>query len=135
MKPLAALFVLLGIFALFTWPSSEQREPLSEALALNFALYRNAAFALAVKDKIPTGEVVPAMPAGWQPMRDWRTVVDDGVCYSFGPAAAEEIEAVRELFQGSPAIGRAANGRLTPADVPLPAFIPAENLVSALRTH
>ena len=135
MKPLVVLYFFLGTFALITWPAPDVRSPISDALATNFGLYRNAAFALAVKNKTTAGDVAPVMPYGWQPMRDWRTVVEGGVCYSFGPAAADEIEAVRNVFHGSLAIGRAANGRLTPADVLLPAFIPAENLVSVLRMN
>lgn len=138
MKIMAVLALLLGVMAILS-PSVSYRDdyaPAARSVALNYAVYRNAAFLYALKHK-PNGTISQAvleLPDGWHALRVWSARVEGGRCYVYGPASAEEIAAAWELFQGSFAVGRAENGRLTPDGiVPLPAFIPADSLASVVE--
>lgn len=138
MKILAVLALLLGVLAILS-PSVRQRDayaPAARSVALNYAVFRNAAFLYALEHK-PNGTISQAdleLPDGWRALRSWSARVEGGRCYVYGPASAEETAAARELFQGSFAVGRAENGRLTPDGiVPLPSFISADSLVSVVE--
>lgn len=138
MKALMVLALLLGVLAILS-PSVRYRDdlaPASRAVALNYAIYRNAAFLYAQRHK-PEGTLSQAvldLPPEWRALRAWTARVEGGRCYVYGPASAEEIASAWELFQGSFAVGRAENGRLTPDGVvPLPAFIPAGSLASVVE--
>lgn len=109
-----------------------------ETVAVNYALYRNAAFLYAYSSKKP-GTIADSalkLPAGWVRLRAWQARVQDSRCYVFGPATTGEIAAVRDLFQGSIAVGRAQGGRILPqphAPVPVPAFVPEGSLISVIE--
>lgn len=140
MKILAVLALLLGVLAILS-PAASHRDafaPAARSVALNYAIFRNAAFLHAQTHK-PNGTISPAvleLPPEWHALRAWSARVEGGRCYVYGPASAEEIAAARELFQGSFAVGRAENARLTPDGiVPLPAFIPAGNLASVIEVN
>lgn len=138
MKIMAVLALLLGVMAILSSSVSyrDEYEPAAKSVALNYAIYRNAAFLYAQRHK-PNGAISQAvldLPDGWHALRAWSARVEGGRCYVYGPASAEEISAAWELFQGSFAVGRAENGRLTPDGiVPLPAFIPADSLTSVVE--
>lgn len=136
MKALMVLGLLLGVMAMLARTSGDftEREPRAQIIALNYAMYRNQAFLYAHKHKGFNG-VVPLsaldLPSEWRALRPWLTRIEAGRCYVYGTASAEEIEAVRELFKGSFAVGRAEGGRLMPdGKAVLPGFIPANSLVS-----
>lgn len=138
MKILAVLALLLGALAILS-PSASFRNdytPAARAVALNYAIFRNAAFLYALKSR-PNGTISPSsleLPDGWHALRAWSARVEGGRCYVYGPASAEEIAATWEVFQGSFAVGRAENGRLTPDGItPLPTFIPVGSLASVVE--
>ncbi len=137
MKALAVLAILLGVIAVLS-PRSNLREHDygNRTIALNYAIYRNAAFSYALKNK-PSGVIsssVLDLPQEWKSLRLWTARMEGGRCYVYGPASADEIAAAWELFQGSFAIGRSENGHLTPDGLtPLPAFIPADCLASVIE--
>lgn len=140
MKALMVLALLLGVMAILS-PSVSYRDdyaPAARSVALNYAVYRNAAFLYALKHK-PNGVISQAvleLPDGWRALRAWSARMEDGRCYVYGPASAEEIASALELFQGSFAVGRAENGRLTPDGLtPLPSFIPAGSLASVVEVR
>lgn len=140
MKIMAVLAFLLGVMAILS-PSVSYRDeyaPAARSIALNYAVYRNAAFLYALKHK-PNGSIPRTsleLPAGWHAMRTWNVRVEGGRCYVWGPASAEEISATWEFFQGSFAVGRAENGRLMPdGRTSLPAFIPVGSLVSVVEVN
>lgn len=140
MKIMAVLALLLGVMAILS-PSVSHRDdyaPAARTIALNYAVYRNAAFLYALKHK-PGGTIsqsVLELPDGWHALRAWSARMEGGYCYVYGPASAEEIAAAWELFQGSFAVGRAENGRLTPDGLtPLPSFIPAGSLASVVEVR
>lgn len=140
MKILAVLALLLGLLAILS-PSVSYRDdyaPAAQSVALNYAIYRNAAILYALKHK-PNGTISQAvleLPDGWHALRAWSARVEGGRCYVYGPASAEEIAAAWELFQGSFAVGRAENGRLMPDGLtPLPAFVPAGSLASVVEVR
>lgn len=138
MKALMALALLLGVLAVLS-PSVSHRDdyaPVARTVALNYAIYRNAAFLYALEHK-PNGTISQAvleLPDGWHALRAWTARVEGGRCYVYGPASMEEVAAARELFQGSFAVGHAENGRLMPDGLaPLPAFIPGGSLASVVE--
>lgn len=146
MKAVAAFALMLGLvglyFELFHAGQSRQLlESQNYTLAVNFAQFRNAAHlyvhrhaedAQGMTD-IPRTAFEQWLPSGWQPMREWKARMANRICYVFGPAEPDEIDAVRKLFRGSFALGRAEGGQLVPnhrADMPVPDFIPNGNIVS-----
>ncbi|SDF33648.1 type IV pilus biogenesis protein PilM [Desulfovibrio legallii] len=141
MKIFAVLALLLGVLAVLSAPAGRRDgySPEVRAIALNYAIYRNAAFLYVHRNNPPDGTVSQTaldLPDGWRALRSWAARVNGGRCYVYGSASAEEIAAVRELFRGSLAVGRAENGRLTPDGLtPLPAFIPADSLVSVVAVR
>lgn len=151
MKSMTMVLVLLGMLTGFLlWMPGEQQRTDSyrEALAMNYATFRNAVFLHVFTDgngnKRPGDIDLPEvlLPHGWQPLRTWRarvfSVADNAPlrCAIWGEASAEEIERVRRvLFRDSFAVGRAEGGRLVPghgAVVPVPDFVPEGSLVSIL---
>lgn len=141
MKALAVLGIFLGVMAMLQREGSDRdNTPDAWLVATNYAIYRNAAFLYVLKEK-PTG-VVPTsalkLPTGWQALRVWQTRVDAGRCYVFGAASSAEIDAAQQLFQGSFATGRVANGFLVPnsgVSIPIPAFVPNNSLVSIIAVE
>lgn len=139
MKALAVFALLLGVIALMHWPSDYSREESgSRAVAINYALYRNEVFRHVYGQEGISGDIALSalnLPESWHPLRQWRARVDGGRCYVYGDATPQEIAAVRQLFQGSFALGQASSGRLVPAPVhgaavTVPGFIPDGSLVS-----
>lgn len=139
MKALMMLMVLLGVAAIIAprFAPEEQGRGV-QAVAMNYAVYRNAAFLYALKNR-PAGSIphnLLGLPSEWQALRSWSARVESGRCYVFGPASAEEIAAARDLFHGSFAVGRAENGLLMPdGRTPLPGFVPGGSLVSVIEVR
>lgn len=143
MKALVVFCMLLGAIAmlgiqLFNSPSGQN----VNSIAVNYGIYRNAVFEHAIKN--PTAiNTLPlsslSLPAGWKAIRAWEHRITAGnprVCYVYGPASMEEINAVRRLFLGSFAVGYKKDGVFFPlhgAQLPLPAFIPDGSLVSVIE--
>jgi len=146
MKVMAFCILLLGFIAFLSFqPEANDREKIqSEAVALNYAIYRNAVFDYAHKVKAP-GSVPPdtpglALPSGWLNIRPWEGVIQeerDGrlYCYVFGPAKPQEVAAVMKLFNQSQAVGWNDGGVFVRNGQPrpLPPFIPHGALVSLIR--
>lgn len=146
MKAAAVFFVLCGLIALYfglfrSGQSREVWEAKTQMLAVNFALYRNAAHQYAHHkqdevlgmSEIPRSAFEEWLPNGWLPMRDWKVRMENRICYVYGPAEPDEIDAVRKLYRGSFALGRAEGGQLVPnhkEDMPIPSFIPNGSMVS-----
>lgn len=150
MKAVAVFFVLCGLLALYyglfhSGQSRDIAEAKTQVLAINYAVFRNAAHqyvhhnqteALAMTE-IPRTSFEKWLPNGWLPMRDWKVRLENRsnqwVCYVFGPAEPDEIDAIRKLYRGSFALGRAEGGQLVPnhgGDMPVPDWIPNGNVVS-----
>lgn len=139
MKAFAVFAILLGVMALLQRPGdSSYEESGYRAIAVNYAIYRNEVFRHVYDQHGVSGDIPLAalnMPDTWRPLRQWRARVEGGRCYVYGTATPQEIAAVRQLFQGSFALGQANGGRLVPAPVhgtavPLPGFVPEGSLVS-----
>jgi len=136
MKALVILAILLGVMAMLSPRlSADKTENSAKAVALNYAVFRNAAFQYALSNK-PSGVIVQSslsLPTGWKALRTWSARVQSGVCYVYGTASGEEVTAARELLQGSLAVGQALNGYLIPdGKTPVPSFVPSGNLVSVV---
>lgn len=139
MKALAVLFFLLGVLALFWNGAPRDRENRqARAVAMNYAVWRNAVFLHVFAGHKEPGEIPLAalrLPEGWTPLRNWTARIENGRCYAYGPASAEEIAAARDIFHGSFAVGRAVNGHLVPGHesaVPVPG-VPEDNLVTVVN--
>ena len=139
MKALAVVALLLGVMALLQHPADSAREESgARTIAGKYAIYRNEVFRHVYGRSGISGDSALSalhMPESWRPLRQWRARVDGGRCYVYGEATPQEIAAVRQLFQGSFALGQASAGRLVPAPahgaaVPVPGFIPDGSLVS-----
>lgn len=146
MKTVAAFAFMLGLVALYfglfrTGQSREVWEAKTQVLAVNFAVFRNAAHqythhyqdeVLAMTD-IPPSAFEKWLPNGWLPMREWKVRMENRICYVFGPAEPDEIDAIRVQYRGSFTLGRVEGGQLVPnhkADMPVPGFIPNGSMVS-----
>jgi hypothetical protein len=139
MKMLAVAAFLLGILA---WLSLQMPKndiaPGAGAVALNYVIYRKAAFDYAVEHPI-AGTISAstlALPTGWIAVRNWQARIEGGQCFVWGQASGAEISAARRLLWNSYAIGRAENGRLVPGNgavVVIPAFVGDGNLVSVIK--
>ena len=139
MKALAVLLLLLGVAALLQRQEEEDgAHGARRAVAVNYAVYRNAVFLYVYAHTEHRGAVPLAslaLPAGWRALRPWAARVDGGRCYVYGAASPEEVAAVREIFRGSFALGMASGGRLVPQLVAVPAFIPDGCLVSVTEVR
>lgn len=139
MKALAVLALLLGVLAILSpAPQTDSIGTGARSIALNYAVFRNAAFLHAFKHQSngPIAQANLDLPAEWHALRSWTARIDGGRCYVYGPASSEEIAAVRDIFQGSLAVGRASDGRLAPDGLtPLPGFIPSDSLVSVVEVR
>lgn len=138
MRVLAVLGLLLGLLLIIQRPHDAVYEDAdAQAVAVDFGLFRNEVFRFVAANRDYTGEIPLAalsLPESRRPLRDWQARVEGGFCYVYGEASAEEMEAARQAFRGSLAIGMAENGRLIPVltttPIPVPAFVPNGNLVS-----
>lgn len=146
MKGIAICAVMLGLLGLYATlfqqnNSTAYKDARDHMVAINFALFRNAAV-LYAHDHPDASGVVTAnqliLPNGWQPMRNWICRMEDGYCYVYGPATSDEIETIRDMYKTSFALGRKKNGVLVPVHdvaVPLPGWIPEETMVSLIEVH
>jgi hypothetical protein len=145
MKAMAFCILLLGLIAFWSFRPEEtgQEEFQSEALALNYAIFRNAVFDYAYKVKTP-GSVLPdhpdlVLPSGWKHIRPWEGHIQeesDGLyCYVFGPAQPQEVAAVMKLFNQSRDVGWNNGGVFVRNGQPrpLPSLIPHGAVVSVIR--
>lgn len=140
MKALAVLVLLLGVMALVQRPADCSAEE-ARIVAMNYALYRQAALAFVRTNKGFSGEIPLAsldLPASWRALRPWRARVQGGSCYVYGSASPQEAEAVRQLFRESLAVGLADRGRIVPAlkhPVTVPDFVPNGSVVSVTEAE
>ena len=142
MKTLAVFGFFIGAIALFSWFTAwgVQGASQANAIALNYGVYRSHALRNIIGTNA-TGDIADAslsLPTAWKPLRQWKTRVDGGVCYVYGPAATDEVLRIRELFTGSYAVGQKVSGLLSPrlagsAPFSLPGFIPESAVVTAVR--
>ena len=83
---------------------------------------------------IPRSAFEQWIPNGWLPMRDWKVRMEHRICYVYGPAEPDEIDAIRRiLYRGSFSLGRAESGQLVPnrqGNMPIPDWIPNGSMVS-----
>lgn len=143
MKALAVFFICLGIMAMLSLSIFNGLNTDSKKhIAVNYGVYRNAVFEYVIKNPTAVSNIPLAslkLPVGWQAVRSWQhsiTADNPRICYVYGPASMEEINAVRTLFMGSFAVGYKQNGKLQPVhgvSVPLPALIPDGSLVSVIE--
>lgn len=136
MKSLAVYALMLGLLAMFAFSEPGAESGRAESLAVNFALFRNAAWTYAHENPDFTGALPMdglSLPHGWTAARPWEARTENGICYVYGPASAEEIADARRVFRNSQAVGYAVAGRLDPGSLPLPGFIPAGWLVSLME--
>jgi hypothetical protein len=143
MKALAVLAFFVGVMAMMfshlDWlHKADGGNPSAKATALNYVIFRNHANWYALTHPAISGDISSSainLPAGWRPARSWQARVVSGRSYVWGPAASEEISAVRQLLWGSQAVGRNDNGRLAPGNgavIPIPSFVGNGNLVSVI---
>lgn len=143
MKALAVLFFLLGVVALLRNTTDFSTQEASfRGVAVNYAIYRNEVFRYVFSHRGVSGDIALSalnMPQSWRAVRAWRARVEGGRCYVYGQASQSEISAVRQLFEGSFALGMASAGRLVPVTgtkaIPVPAFIPEGSLVSITEVN
>ncbi|MGE4538393.1 MAG: type IV pilus biogenesis protein PilM [Desulfovibrio sp.] len=142
MKALAVLMILLALLAMLRFRSMDsQDDQRTEAIALNFAVYRNEVHRYVFSDHKTPGDITTAsldLPAGWVMLRPWHARIEAGCLYVWGEASPEEIAVVRDLYWGSYAIGRAAAGRLVPSyggTTPIPAFVSEGDIVSVVSVE
>jgi hypothetical protein len=139
MKALVVLAFLMGVMAMIRFvpmePVDSQR---ARAIAVNYAAYRNAVYLHVFNGNKASGSIAAAslnLPAGFALLRSWQARIDAGCLYVWGPASSEEIEATRDLFWGSQAVGCADGGKLEPGHggtTPVPSFVPDGSLVSVV---
>lgn len=142
MPALMVLGVMLGIMGML-YSSHDPMPHHGEArtLAVNYAVFRNAAFLYAEQNKEASGTIAAnalELPSDWKALRSWQARMEARRCYVYGSASAQEIEAARELFLGSFAVGRAQGGRIMPqpgAPVPVPPFVPEGSLISVIEVR
>lgn len=142
MKAIAILTFMLGVMSLLHFtPSETVDEQLSHAIALNYAVFRNAVYVHVFSGNKEPGDISRSsldLPEAWKALRQWQARIDDERLYVWGPASSEEIERTRDLFWGSLAVGRADGGRLEPGHggtTPVPSFVPDGNLVSVVGVN
>ncbi len=142
MKALAVIMVILGVMAMLYFGNEDsQNSQRAEAIALNFAIYRNEVHRYVFNKHKTSGDVPTAsldLPAAWMMLRPWHARVETGCLYVWGEASPEEIALVRDLYWGSYAIGRASGGRLVPSyggTTPVPSFVPEDNIVSVVSVE
>lgn len=142
MKALAILMVVIGIMAMFSLNTTVTRDEYRvEAVAFNYALFRNEVHRYVFSGHKASGTITAAsldLPTGWVMLRPWQARIDSGCLYVWGEASPEEIEAVRVLYWGSYAIGRASGGKLEPSyggTTPVPSFVSEDNLVSVVSVE
>ncbi|QAZ66124.1 type IV pilus biogenesis protein PilM [Solidesulfovibrio carbinolicus] len=142
MKALAVLMILLGLLAMLRFGSMDSQDvQRTEAIAHNFAVYRNEVHRYVFKDHKTPGDIATAsldLPTGWVMLRPWHARIEAGCLYVWGEASPEEIAVVRDLYWGSYAIGRAAAGQLVPSYggvTPVPAFVSEGNIVSVVSVE
>lgn len=107
--------------------------------AINFVQLREAAmrYGFLYKDEpdgdIPENALRELLPDDWREYRgiSWNARIDGGYIYVWGAVDPEVIEQARKMVGFSPSVGECQDGRLRPADIPLPGFIPNGSLVSA----
>ncbi|WP_333781981.1 type IV pilus biogenesis protein PilM [Nitratidesulfovibrio vulgaris] len=140
---MAAVFAtLMGVLAMMSWNLLEAREEnrAAHAVALNYAVYRQAAnrYALsgnATVGDIPMGQL--ALPPAWRSLKEWKTRIEGGHCYVYGPSSHEEGALIRDLFRGSYAIGRKDGGIMIPTvngtRLDLPGWIADGSVVSVIN--
>lgn len=143
MKSLVVFALLIGVMAMVSLNIFTERGSTTvKSIAVNYGVYRNAVFDHVIKTPTATGTVPSAnlpLPASWQAMRSWQHSITAGnprICYVYGAGSMEEINAIRDLFMGSFAVGYKQNGALFPVhgvSVPLPAFIPDGFIVSVIE--
>lgn len=134
--------ILLGVMAMiYVGNMTSQDEQRTEAIALNFAHYRNEVHRYVFEGHKAAGDIAVSsldLPTGWTMLRPWQARIEAGCLYVWGEASPEEIAAVRDLYWGSYAIGRAAGGRLDPGyggTTPIPSFVAADSLVSVVSVE
>ncbi|MCT4625664.1 type IV pilus biogenesis protein PilM [Halodesulfovibrio sp.] len=144
MKALAVLTFLLGVLALTQSiiPYGQDQDA-DNAMATNYAVYRNQVIHYAVKHPSSTGILSTAalgLPVHWRALRDWKNRIVGNHVYVYGEASAYEATAIQSLFKGSFAVGVKKAGRLESINgsgTALPAFIPENNIVTVIirRPH
>ncbi len=142
MKMFMVLGILFAVMAFFQGAfDAFDNSGKAHTVAVNYAVYRNAAFAYAQQHKPSDGIIATSslsLPTEWQALRTWTARMEDTCCYVFGEVSVDEIHAARELFQDSVAMGYAQNGKLMPQlgnAVALPSFIPDGNIVSVIDAY
>lgn len=144
MKALAVLMCFFGIFALFQsiTPYGQDKDA-DNAMATNYAVYRNQVIHYAVKHPASTGVLSTAalgLPVHWRALHGWKNRIEGNHVYVYGEASANEATAIQSLFKGSFAIGVKKSGRMQSINgsgETLPAFIPENNIVTVIvrRPH
>ncbi|WP_243545453.1 type IV pilus biogenesis protein PilM [Pseudodesulfovibrio tunisiensis] len=132
MKTMTVLTLCLGVMAMFAavQPQAETDREQARAVAVNYAVYRNAVFSHVLTHPGAAGSVssgVLELPDGWLPMRAWKNRMHGGNCYVYGPASGAEIAEVRSLLRGSVAVLDDHDAR--------PAFIPSGCVVSVVEVQ
>lgn len=139
MKAIVVLAILIAVMTRLWYPDMDgSRGPGYRAVAINYAIYRNEVFRYVHGQKGLSGDILLSaldLPSTWRPIRQWRARAEGGLCYVWGDTSPEEASAVRDLFHGSFAVGRAEGGRIVPfpvdgTPIPVPGFVPEGALVS-----
>ena len=140
MKALAVLMFLLGVAAYILPVSSVMEDNGSaKAVAVNYAIYRNAAIQYAVTHPSSTGTLPTAalgLPTSWQAMRGWQNRIAGNRLYVYGQASTKEALAAQRIFRGSFAVGVNRDGKLHSLNgkgITLPSFIPDNNLTTVIE--
>lgn len=140
MKAMAFFCAMLGVMALFALSGNDKTPEVNRAnaVAVNFAKYRNAVNLFAVNNLAFTGSVPTAsldLRDNWQPIRPWNNRIAGGRCYVWGEMDFHEYGELKNILTGSAGIGFKRNGIFVNefgSSLVLPAFIPEESAVSVI---
>lgn len=142
MKALAILAFVVGVMAMMRFVNVDSvDDQQARAIAVNYGVFRNEVYQYVFGGNKTPGDIVPSslnLPSVWVMLRPWKARVEGGCLYVWGPASSGEIEATRDIFWGSQAVGRADGGRLEPGHggtTPVPAFVPDGSLVSVVGVN
>lgn len=142
MKALAVLAFILGVMSMINFPHNETKTELNaQSVAQNFSIFRNEVHRYVFKGHKNMGLISQTdldLPNGFVMLRAWQARIEAGVLYVWGEASAEEIAFVRNIFWGTHAIGRNANGKLEPSfggHTLIPAFVENGNITSVVSIN
>lgn len=148
MRPIIVL-VIMGMF--IGWiasiynmdKSGESTRAIKSGAALNYLQYRMAAMRYVFFHKtapdgvLPKEQLEPYLPLDWAPApgHEWHARIANGYLFVWGKTTPKIVIEARNMTGMSLAIGESIDGKMEPASVALPDFIPDGSVVSVTGTN